>query len=155
MLDLTYDKKIHLDKWDIDVVPYLSVEEMGYIINDLLTCENGLERDMKLIADVLVACTDLYNQSEDGEDVTYTYEDILYSGFWTDLLHACPILRDNIQVIYREVKEFNSINKAVMGLIDKATEKLNEINASNFDLSKLDFNEVNQFLKNVNKQLEK
>lgn len=152
MLDLTYEKTIHIDKWDIDVVPYLSVEEMGYIINDLLTCENGLERDMKLIADVLVACTDLYNQSE---DVTYTYEDILYSGFWTDLLHACPILRDNIQVIYREVKEFNSINKAVMGLIDKATEKLNEINASNFDLSKLDFNEVNQFLNNVNKQLEK
>lgn len=152
MLDLTYEKTIHIDKWNIDVVPYLSVEEMGYIINDLLTCENGLERDMKLIADVLVACTDLYNQSE---DVTYTYEDILYSGFWTDLLHACPILRDNIQVIYREVKEFNSINKAVMGLIDKATEKLNEINASNFDLSKLDFNEVNQFLNNVNKQLEK
>ena len=152
MLDLTYEKTIHIDKWDIDVVPYLSVEEMGYIINDLLTCENGLERDMKLIADVLVACTDLYNQSE---DVTYTYEDILYSGFWTDLLHACPILRDNIQVIYREVKEFNSINKAVMGLIDKATEKLNEINATNFDLSKLDFNEVNQFLNNVNKQLEK
>ena len=152
MLDLTYEKTIHIDKWDIDVVPYLSVEEMGYIINDLLTCENGLERDMKLIADVLVACTDLYNQSE---DVTYTYEDILYSGFWTDLLHACPILRDNIQVIYREVKEFNSINKAVMGLIDKATEKLNEINTSNFDLSKLDFNEVNQFLNNVNKQLEK
>ena len=152
MLDLTYEKTIHIDKWDIDVVPYLSVEEMGYIINDLLTCENGLERDMKLIADVLVACTDLYNQNE---DVTYTYEDILYSGFWTDLLHACPILRDNIQVIYREVKEFNSINKAVMGLIDKATEKLNEINATNFDLSKLDFNEVNQFLNNVNKQLEK
>ena len=152
MLDLTYEKTIHIDKWDIDVVPYLTVEEMGYIVNDLLTCENGLERDMKLIADVLVACTDLYNQNE---DVTYTYEDILYSGFWTDLLHACPILRDNIQVIYREVKEFNSINKAVMVLIDKATEKLNEINATNFDLSKLDFNEVNQFLNNVNKQLEK
>lgn len=152
MLDLTYEKTIHIDKWDIDVVPYLTVEEMGYIVNDLLTCQNGLERDMKLIADVLVACTDLYNQNE---DVTYTYEDILYSGFWTDLLHACPILRDNIQVIYREVKEFNSINKAVMVLIDKATEKLNEINATNFDLSKLDFNEVNQFLNNVNKQLEK
>ena len=68
MLDLTYEKTIHIDKWDIDVVPYLSVEEMGYIINDLLTCENGLERDMKLIADVLVACTDLYNQSEDGDE---------------------------------------------------------------------------------------
>lgn len=152
MLDLTYEKTIHIDKWDIDVVPYLTVEEMGYIVNDLLTCENGLERDMKLIADVLVACTDLYNQNK---DVTYTYEDVLYSGFWADLLHACPILKDNIQVIYREVKEFNSINKAVMGLIDKATEKLNEINVADFDLSKLDFEEVNKFISNVNKQLEK
>ena len=152
MLDLTYDKKIHLDKWDIDVVPYLTVEQIGYVVNDLLTCENGLERDMKLIADVLVACTDLY---QEAEDVTYTYEDVLYSGFWYDLLNACPILQTNINTIYREVREFNSINKAVMGLIDKATEKLNEINASNFDLSKLDFNEVNQFLNNVNKQLEK
>ena len=152
MLNLTYDKTVHIDKWDIDVVPYLTLETIESIINDLITCNNGLERDMKLIADILVACTDLYDGKE---EVHYTYEDILYSGFWTDLLHACPILRDNIQVIYREVKEFNSINKAVMGLIDKATEKLNEINTSNFDLSKLDFNEVNQFLNNVNKQLEK
>ena len=152
MLDLTYDKKIHLDKWDIDVVPYLTVEQIGYVVNDLLTCENGLERDMKLIADVLVACTDLY---QEAEDVTYTYEDVLYSGFWADLLHACPILKDNIQVIYREVKEFNSINKAVMGLIDKATEKLNDIDVTKFDFSKVNFDEFNQFINNVNKQLEK
>ena len=152
MLDLTYEKTIHIDKWGIDVVPYLSVEEMGYIINDLLTCENGLERDMKLIADVLVACTDLYNQNE---DVTYTYEDVLYSGFWYDLLDACPILRTNIETIYREVREFNSINKAVMGLIDKATEKLNDIDVTKLDFSKVNFDELNQFINNVNKQLEK
>lgn len=152
MLDLTYDKKIHLDKWDIDVVPYLTVEQIGYVVNDLLTCENGLERDMKLIADVLVACTDLY---QEAEDVTYTYEDILYSGFWYDLLNACPILQTNINTIYREVREFNSINKAVMGLIDKATEKLNDIDVTKFDFSKINFDELNQFINNVNKQLEK
>ena len=152
MLNLTYNKKVHIDKWDIDVVPYLSVEEMGYIINDLLTCENGLERDMKLIADILVACTDLYNQDE---DITYTYEDILYSGFWYDLLDACPILRTNIETIYREVKEFNSINKSVMNLIDKATEKLNEIDMTKFDLSQIRLDDVNKLIENINKQLEK
>ena len=152
MLNLTYNKKVHIDKWDIDVIPYLSVEEMGYIINDLLTCENGLERDMKLIADILVACTDLYNQDE---DITYTYEDILYSGFWYDLLDACPILRTNIETIYREVKEFNSINKSVMNLIDKATEKLNEIDMTKFDLSQVRLDDVNKLIENINKQLEK
>ena len=107
---------------------------------------------MKLIADVLVACTDLY---QEAEDVTYTYEDVLYSGFWYDLLNACPILQTNINTIYREVREFNSINKAVMGLIDKATEKLNDIDVTKFDFSKVNFDELNQFINNVNKQLEK
>ena len=103
MLELTYEKKVHLDKWDIDVVPYLTIEEMEHIINDLINSNNGLERDMKLVADILVACTTLYNTEE---EVHYTYEDILYSGFWYDLLDACPILRTNIDTIYREVREF-------------------------------------------------
>ena len=77
MLQMTYDKKVHLAKWDIDVVPYLNLETIENIINDLITCNNGLERDMRLIADILVACTDLYNGEE---EVHYTYEDILYSG---------------------------------------------------------------------------
>ena len=83
MLDLTYDKIVHIDKWDIDVVPYLTIETIESIVNDLITCNNGLERDMRLIADVLVACTDLYNGDE---EVHYTYEDILYSGLWYDIL---------------------------------------------------------------------
>ena len=82
MLNLTYDKIVHIDKWDIDVVPYLTLEAIENIINDLITCSNGLERDMRLIADVLVACTDIYN---DEEEVHYTYEDILYSGLWNFL----------------------------------------------------------------------
>lgn len=152
MLDFTYDKKVHLEKWNIDVIPYLTVEEMEHIINDLINCDNGLERDMKLIANVLVACTTLYNSEE---DVHYTYEDILYSGFWSDLLEACPILRDNIQVIYREVREFNSLNRSLIGLIDTATTKLNSIDVSALDFSKINLEEVNNLLDNINKQLEK
>ena len=152
MLNFTYDKTVHLDEWDMDVVPYLTVEEMGHIINDLINCDNGLERDMKLIADVLVACTPLYN---DKEDAHYTYEDILYSGFWSDLLEACPILRDNIQVIYREVREFNSLSKSLVGLIDATTAKLNDIDASVLDFSKINLEEVNTLVDNINKRLEK
>lgn len=107
---------------------------------------------MKLIANVLVACTTLYNTKE---DVHYTYEDILYSGFWSDLLEACPILRDNIQVIYREVREFNSLNRSLIGLIDTATTKLNSIDVSALDFSKINLEEVNNLLDNINKQLEK
>ena len=33
MLNLTYDKTVHIDKWDIDVVPYLTLETIESIIS--------------------------------------------------------------------------------------------------------------------------
>ena len=31
MLNLTYDKKVHIEKWNIDVIPYLTIDEMTNI----------------------------------------------------------------------------------------------------------------------------
>jgi hypothetical protein len=134
MLELKYDEKIHLDKWDIDVTPYITIENMESIINDLLDCNYGLERDMRLMADVLVACTDLYNGEDDAH---YTYEEVLYSGLWDDILNACPYLKQNIQKIYEEVDDLLSVKKSVMNLLDVLTEKIQNINVSDLDLSQL------------------
>lgn len=133
MLELKYDEKIHLDKWDIDVTPYITVENMESIINDLINCKYGLERDMRLIADILVACTDIYND----KDAHYTYEEILYSGLWDDMLDACPRLKENIEVIKREVKDLLSVERSVMNFIDTLTEKVKEIDLSDLDTEKL------------------
>lgn len=150
MLNLTYDKKVHIEKWNIDVIPYLTIDEMTNIINDLLNCNNGLERDLRLIADILVACTDLYN---DKEDVHYTYEDILYSGLWYDILDACPILRSNIDTIYREVGDTLSLNRSLMYLIDSATHIVESVDIEKLDLSKLDVKSINQIIKNIAKKI--
>ena len=150
MLNLTYDKKVHIEKWNIDVIPYLTIDEMTNIINDLLNCNNGLERDLRLIADILVACTDLYN---DKEDVHYTYEDILYSGLWYDILDACPILRSNIDTIYREVGDTLSLNRSLMYLIDSATHIVESVDVEKLDLSKLDVKSINQIIKNRAKKI--
>ena len=150
MLNLTYDKTVHIDKWDIDVVPYLTLETIESIVNDLITCNNGLERDMRLIADVLVACTDLYNGDE---EVHYTYEDILYSGLWYDILDACPILRSNIDTIYREVGEFLGLNKSLIRLIDSLTEVVKNADISKFDLSKVDIEQINGLVKKISDKI--
>lgn len=150
MLNLTYDKKVHIEKWNIDVIPYLTIDEMTNIINDLLNCNNGLERDLRLIADILVACTDLYN---DKEDVHYTYEDILYSGLWYDILDACPILRSNIDTIYREVGDTLSLNRSLMYLIDSATHIVESVDVEKLDLSKFDVKSINQIIKNIAKKI--
>lgn len=150
MLDLTYDKTVHIDKWDIDVVPYLTLETIESIINDLITCNNGLERDMKLIADILVACTDLYDGKE---EVHYTYEDILYSGLWYDILDACPILRSNIDTIYREVGEFLGLNKSLIRFVDSLTQFVENADISKLDLSKVDIEQINGLVKKISDKI--
>lgn len=150
MLNLTYDKTVHIDKWDIDVVPYLTLEAIENIINDLITCSNGLERDMRLIADILVACTDIYN---DEEEVHYTYEDILYSGLWYDILEACPILRSNIETIYREVGEFLGLNKSLIRLIDSLTNVVENVDISKLDLSKINAEQINNLVKKISDKI--
>ena len=150
MLNLTYDKTVHIDKWDIDVVPYLTLETIESIINDLITCNNGLERDMKLIADILVACTDLYDGKE---EVHYTYEDILYSGLWYDILNACPILKSNINTIYREVEEFLGLNKSLIRFVDSLTEVVKNTDISKFDLSKVDIEQINGLVKKISDKI--
>lgn len=150
MLDLTYDKTVHIDKWDIDVVPYLTIETIESIINDLITCNNGLERDMRLIADILVACTDLYNSEE---EVHYTYEDILYSGLWYDILDACPILRSNIDTIYREVGEFLGLNKSLIRFVDSLTQFVENADISKLDLSKVDIEQINGLVKKISDKI--
>lgn len=150
MLDLTYDKIVHIDKWDIDVVPYLTIETIESIVNDLITCNNGLERDMRLIADVLVACTDLYNGDE---EVHYTYEDILYSGLWYDILDACPILKSNINTIYREVGEFLGLNKSLIRFVDSLTQFVENADISKLDLSKVDIEQINSLVKKISDKI--
>lgn len=150
MLELTYNKKVHLDKWDIDVVPYLTIDTIAEIVNDLITCSNGLERDLKLIADVLVACTDIYNGEK---EIHYTYEDILYSGFWYDLLDACPILRTNIETIYREVGEFLGLNKSLIRFVDSLTQFVENADISKLDLSKVDIEQINGLVKKISDKI--
>ena len=150
MLNLTYDKKVHLDKWNIDVVPYLTLDTIENIINDLITCDNGLERDMRLIADILVACTDLYNGEE---EVHYTYEDILYSGLWYDILDACPMLRSNIQTIYREVNDFLGLNKSLIHFVDSLTNVVENVDVSKLDFSKVDIDQINTLVKQISNKI--
>lgn len=150
MLNLTYEKKVHLKDWDIDVVPYLTIDTIADIVNDLINCDNGLERDLKLIADILVACTDIYNGDE---DVHYTYEDILYSGFWYDLLDACPILRTNIDTIYREVEDVLGLNRLLIRFIDSLTNAVESVDVSKFDFSGLNVEQINTLIKTISNKI--
>ena len=86
------------------------------------------------MADVLVACTDLYNGKEDAH---YTYEEVLYSGLWDDILDACPYLKRNIEKIKEEVRDLLSVERSVVNFIDSLTVKIQELDISQLDTDKI------------------
>ena len=79
--------------------------------------------------------------------------EVLYSGLWYDILDACPILKSNINTIYREVGETLSLNKSLMYLIDSATHIIESIDINKVDLSKLDVKGINKIIQNIAKKI--
>lgn len=142
-LDLTYEEKIHLDKWDIDVVPQLTLSEMKSIVEIAKNQKSSFEVDESILGCVIAACTDIYKE---GEDPHYTYEQILYSGLWNDIIEACPRLASNIKTIYDKVDEERSLRKAIIGLIDNATDIIKTLDLSS--------DTINQFLNSLEEKTE-
>lgn len=132
MLKLVYDEKIHLDKWDIDVKPYLTLKEMSQVINVVIKENNYLDKKSSLIASVLILCTDLI---KDGE--TLSYEEVLYSGLWEDILLTCPVLAQNVKDIQHTVDECLSLENRVAVLLEVLTDKISDIDFSKLDISEL------------------
>lgn len=122
-LDLTYKEKIHLDKWNIDVKPYLTMSEMGLIYDAVKDIPNPLERKNVYIADVLVVCTDLY----EDESANYEYEQILYSGLWNDIMTNCPMISQMLSEIEDAVKEYRSVENTLLSLVKKTTKIIDNI----------------------------
>lgn len=141
-LDLTYKEKIHLDKWDIDVVPQLTLQEMKLIVDIAKNQKDSFERDEAILASVIAACTDIYN----NEDDDYTYEEIIYSGLWNDIIEACPILASNIKNIYNKIDEERSIENSIIKLVNKITEAIDNVNISSDD--------INNFIKSLEGKVE-
>lgn len=119
-MEIKLPEKIKLDGWDIEVRPYLTLSECKVIADKMCECEDVFDRNSMLVACVMSACTNFF----DNNDVEYTYEDIVYSGLWDDVLFAGESyfydLSSCIELINSEVKrrtslegQLESISKAI------------------------------------------
>lgn len=133
-LNLTYEEKKHLDNWNIDVKPYLTFEEMEHIVNMAMMQKTSFERDQIVISSVIVVCTDLYREDD---DTNYTYEEILYSGLWKDIMQSCPILNGNIETIYAKIAEARSIEQSIINFLGELSDGINGMNISKDDVKNI------------------
>lgn len=120
-------EKIEID--GIRVRPYLTLQEQEIITQELLNLDSEFERKSMLVACVISACTDLL----DGENVEYSYEQIVYSGIWDKIKYECKFLHAAITDIEFEVsrresfdylvrKEFAEFGQKIVAKLSEETE---------------------------------
>lgn len=135
MKELNLPITVHWDKYDLDVSPYLTMEECVRIADLVVTYDTPIEREECLLSAVLLCVTPLFN--EDNKDTVYTYEELRYSGLWDDLLKEFPYIQKGIDLIQAQIAEkeslLNTIVDGVSVVIDGFTKALNEVQESNED----------------------
>lgn len=147
MREIITPEPIVLEEFGIEVTPYLTLEEQQMIVKTMLTTVNHLEQQQLLVAGVIFTCTNLLDsvkeeveQEKEGkkverkDDKSPTYEDLIYSGLWGEILNQCPYINDAIFEIEQTVIELQSASVAIVPvlenlavLMNKGTDILNEV----------------------------
>lgn len=121
MKEITMIQKVHWEKYDIDVLPYIPIDWCKKIVDILVNYDSQIDREQGLICDVLVCTTPLFD-----DDNEFTYEQLVYSGFWDELLTEFPYIRQGVDLILKELANRESLVKTITdgltGLIEGMTE---------------------------------
>lgn len=116
----------------VSVRPYVTLDEQKIITDEMDNFNTVFEREAMMVACIVSACTDLFDEDE---SIEYSYEDIVYSGFWGKILHKCPAINDAVKNIRAEIKDRHSaervgkiiIDEINSGLIDKLAEEVKNL----------------------------
>ena len=120
MKDTIKSKK--LEGFDINIKPYIPIEEQNKICTLVMESDNYFEREIKLVLSVFCAVVD---DADDKLDLTY--DDIVTSGIWDALYEEVGDCIDNIK---DAIKYYSSMEYIVNKGLNMLTEKLDNINES-------------------------
>lgn len=123
-------EKVHSDKFDIMIKPYLTLSEIEVIANEMLKCENYCEMEMALHQGLLTTCCDI--NEFDGME----YETLKQSGLFAELMLTIGNVADIGKYIDEERDVKRQISKFLNTVSDiavKAEKKL----PKNADLKKM------------------
>ena len=88
---------IYNEEFDINIRPYLKVEEIKEIANGALRFDNAIEQEVAIAVSVILACT---NANDDGAIDDMEIDDIMWGGLWAVVSEAVKNL-DAIAVCMR------------------------------------------------------
>lgn len=119
MKELKELENIYLQKFDVEIHPYLSLSEIQKIINEVLLTDNFEERES--IIDYLILC---YATNIDRDTIDKLGPDIfLKSGLIDEVKNNI----NNLSKLYEGITYHESTGKAIREISKKLPEDLNEM----------------------------
>lgn len=135
MKQIEIQENIYLEKWNLNVTPYLTVRQIEVIVGDICKSRSPLVQQQILVGEVMVACTDILDENEENKELVY--EDIVYSGMWNDILESCPYLKQGITLILAEVHSKLSLEGTMVRTMDKISNIVEEFTNNPSTMEKL------------------
>ena len=140
MKEITMPKEIYFEEYDLQVRPYLTLEEVVSIGELVVQADNPIEQEMTIAMNTLICCTELTTEdfqapeSEDEEDSesvdvdVLDIGDIMISGMWDTIKSEIA----NISMVYDYVRYFESpqiaiakfLNQTLPNMLDKYVDRL-------------------------------
>lgn len=131
MKELTMPRDVYLEEYDLNVRPYLTMEEIMSIGNLAVQTDNVLEQEMTIAMNVLICCTNLnvedFQQTDERVDVL-DISDLMIAGVWESVKKEVA----NITLVYDYVDYFQSpqiaiakfLNTTLPNMVDKYVDRL-------------------------------
>lgn len=131
MKELTMPRDVYLEEYDLNVRPYLTMEEIMSIGNLAVQTDNVVEQEMTIAMNVLICCTNLniedFQQTDDSIDVL-DISDLMIAGVWESVKKEVV----NITLVYDYVDYFQStqiaiakfLNTTLPNMVDKYVDRL-------------------------------
>lgn len=131
MKELTMPRDIYLEEYDLNVRPYLTMEEIMSIGNLAVQTDNVVEQEMTIAMNVLICCTNLniddFQQTDESVDVL-DISDLMIAGVWENVKKEVA----NITLVYDYVDYFQSpqiaiakfLNTTLPNMVDKYVDRL-------------------------------
>lgn len=118
MKELKRPETIYIGEYDINLTPYLTLQEQEAIVSLMLNSDNLVEREVKLITGVVEFCTDIPTDSD------VDINDIIISGLWDEIQDK---MGDYIWNVEDMVSKYDSMDFTFSKLVNLLAEKLDSL----------------------------
>lgn len=119
MKELKRPENIYLEEYDVNLRPYLTLQEQQTIVNLLMNSDDLIDRKIRLITGIVEFCTDIPTD-DDSIDIN----DIIISGLWGTIYGK---MYEYIEEVNLAVERYDSMDFAFSKLANMAIEQLDKL----------------------------